>query len=101
MNNARNAYEALLDLGISEDRAREMIRDETGKDPIGLANVVAYVDLRVRVELEGDELEGLSEDDEDELVRLAHNKAADAISNYGVDFEHVMNVDIDSIEEDE
>lgn len=101
MSNVRDAYEALLDLGISEDRAREMIRDETGEDPIGLANVVAYVDLRVRVELEADELEGLSEDDEDELVRLAHNKAADAISNYGVDFEHVIEVDIDSIEEDE
>lgn len=98
MSDSREAFEALVNAGVSEDRAREIVRDETGEDPARLISATVTLKVTVTVELDDDDLADLTEDDEDAMISIAEDKFD--VSGYGVSFDSVDDGEVNDIEHD-
>ena len=97
MNTSQDIYNALLDLGVSNARAREFAREETDIDPARLESAIIAFTITVYVELDHEELEGLSSEDEDEMIDLAQAKIVvegEGVSESSFGDPEVINVDL-------
>ena len=95
MSEARDAFEALVNAGVDEGRARAIVIDEVGTDPAILESVTVVFQMTVEVELERDDVEDLSEGDVDELVQRAEHKLD--IDTYGVSLMSVDSAEVADI----
>ena len=96
MSQSRDIYNALVEVGVDETRAREFAREETDIDPAELESATIAFTVTVYVELDQEELEGLSVEDEDEMIDLAQDKIViegDGVSESSCDGE-VVRVDL-------
>ena len=91
----RDAYDALVNAGVDEDRARQILKEETGTDPVPLESVTVTFTLTVEVELDSDEVEGLTADDEDEFLSRAELLLD--IDTYGVSLMSVDSSEVSDI----
>lgn len=95
MSDSRDAYEALVNAGVSETRAREIVREETGQDPAVLTSAVVTLRVTITVDLDQDDLDGLTEDDEDAMISIAEDKFD--VSGWNVSFDSVDDGEVNDI----
>jgi hypothetical protein len=98
MSDTREAYEALVNAGVSEDRARDIVRDEVGQDPARLTSAVVTLRVSITVDLEESDLDGLNEDDLDAMISIAEDKFD--VSGWNVSLDSVDDAEVDDIVSD-
>ena len=86
ITNAQIMFETLVDGGVSEVDARQFILDQTGDDPVTLDSATVVVDISVTVELGPDDLHGVTENDEDEIMAIAQDYVNGMIAGADFDF---------------
>jgi hypothetical protein len=86
ITNAQIMFETLVDGGVSKVDARQFILDQTGDDPVTLDGATVVVEIAVTVELGPDDLNGVTENDEDEIAAIAQDYINGMIPGADFDF---------------
>jgi hypothetical protein len=95
MSDTREAYEAMVNAGVSEEAARDFLKDAIGEDPAILTSAVVTLRVTITVDLDQDDLDGLSEDDEDAMISIAEDKFD--VSGWNVSLDSVDDGEVSDI----